>query len=700
LSGCGDDGAIFDEENNYCYYIDSTCAAQGRTPSSVTCGTLNAGVTRVCPCGTYVPQTDDTNVPSGTETTDGEVSSATRPLISLFLAVPFFFMGGNSRVALFAFLAAALPMTFAHNWVNSLSRSPSASTYQPCKPPLTDLPHAQVGPGQYFQVEWMTGHGDYAYFTTIHSRNADKMKLHTPTLLNDYINKAPNGSNTAMQRRFQKYHRKETPTLDNDVTDNFVANMFAEIVYPNSTDYIYRPPVFEGVVRRYQMRYNPQFLSEDIRVSYQSTLYPWIEAVYKFKVNSWAGGRVDTTNFIIPGYGGSGRYIVQYYWRGYRDCTDVDYKTTQVADIYGLPFNGTRWTKIDHCLFENVRNVYTSFQVFNDPQDCLARCTFTDCYGVNVVPLVAPDSAYKGFRPGPRDIWMYPNFYGSDIYVPWNQTAFNTSRYLYMSNPNSQKYLCYTVNPAEFTDTTDEYTLASDPEDPIFYSTCYYRFRGNLFADYATKVSPDSIVPWRYFDKCIGCDTQTSNTDPRMISKWTLEDKCVNCDYEPKPAKPVLYYPVEAGVKCDGQNPNAWSRPIHSSCPNTTQCWKQLRVIGRPNMVVSAAECKILASEDSDCSNTYMHRNTTNNCYCYSNRACCKTCSRVPDTTYNTYHLSTTADPTCATGTLSTDNTACCSKECGAGNCNTVAAAQDPVGFCYATSITRPCAQYGPPCKM
>jgi len=693
VSGCGEDGGIIDQENDYCYYVDPNCPAQNRTASTVNCKSDNVGITRMCPCGG-----EDSMSPAATQ----------RPaILGLLLLIPLFFMGNINNRLIFGILLVT-GMSFAHNWVNSLSRSPSASTYQPCKPPVTDLPHAEVGPGQAFQIEWMTAHGDFAYFAIIHSRDADKLKLHTPTVLNDYIKRAPNGTNQAMKSNLQKFHRKDTPTLDNDVTDNMIPDFFAEVIYPNNTDYIFRPAVFEGRVGNigtpkpnqiYQMRYKPASIAEDVRVSYRSDLYPWIEAVYKFKQVTLAAVRPDTANFFIPGFGGAGRYIVQYYWRGYRDCTDVDYKpTVQVAQIYGIPFNGTRWTKIDHCLFENVRRVFTSSQVFDNPSYCLDLCRTGDCYGVNVVPLIAPTTAYQGFKPDANDMWMYPNNYGSDIYIPWNATAFNITRFAYMTNPAATKYICYAVTPAEFTDTTDEYTISNDPEDPIFYSTCFYRFRGNLFEDYATKASPDEIVPWRFYDKCIDCKSQSSNRNPLTVPKWPITDKCINCDYEPSQPDPVNVLLVEGGVRCDGMN-NQWSNTAHTTCPNTTNCYKQMKILGRNLLTMPFSECQSLVASDPECISTFVYRNTSN-CYCYAKAACCKTCSRRVDPSYAVYQLAATPDPTCATGTKSTDGTKCCSKECGAGNCNTVATNQDPVGFCYATGITRPCAKFGPPCQL
>jgi hypothetical protein len=686
LSGCGIDGATFDPVNEYCYYNDDTCTVQGRTASSVSCDTSADGVTRFCPCDSEDPNPASHNAPG---------------ILAILLVIPLLFSGLNQRVFFGVLLVCSL--VFGHNWVQSVSRSPAASTYRPCKPPLTDMPHAQVGPNQAFQVEWMQGHGDYTYFVIIHSKDADKLKLHTTTMLNDYIANAPNGTNKAADYFLQRFHLKSDTSLDNQVTEKNITNYFQALISVNDTRYIKRPAVFGSTGLKYQFQYRASELAGDARVSYKSAKYPWIEAVYKFLHSTLNAGRPDTANFYIPGNAGEGRYIVQYLWRGYYDCVDVDYKSTQVASVYGLPFNGTRWNRIDHCLFENVRAVYYSSKIYTDPKYCLNLCTFTDCFGVNVVPLVAPNSVYQGFK---NENWTYPQNYGSDMYVPWNEGHFNNTRGLFNANAAPTKFMCYAVQPREFTDTTDEYTVSNDPEDPIFYSTCFYRYRGNLFEDYLNSTTDTLDIPWRYNDKCIDCASKTTNAPAATIfPKWKVPSVCVDCDKEPGKTSPPLPLNtlVETGVRCDGSTTGVWSKGTHHTCNNNgTMCWKTLKAIGRNSNSVNLDECRAIAAEDSECSNTYIYRQSASSCSCYTKTACCKTCSRRPDATYNTYELSTTADPTCATGIKSVDNVACCSSSCGVGGCvnATMTAVQDQVGFCCANCITRSCAVYGPPCKL
>ena len=74
-------------------------------------------------------------------------------------------------------------------------------------------------------------------------------------------------------------------------------------------------------MRLYQ--YAPQQVAADLRVSYASSKYPWLEAVHRFKqVNKWPKA-FDIARFAIDARKGAGQYVVHYVWRGYRDCIDV-----------------------------------------------------------------------------------------------------------------------------------------------------------------------------------------------------------------------------------------------------------------------------------------------------------------------------------------------------------------------------------------
>ena len=70
--------------------------------------------------------------------------------------------------------------------------------------------------------------------------------------------------------------------------------------------------------------------ADDRRVAYANAKYPHLEAVHMFKTikptDEKAGypKQFDTSRISIPARAGAGMYIVQYFWRGYRDCIDVD----------------------------------------------------------------------------------------------------------------------------------------------------------------------------------------------------------------------------------------------------------------------------------------------------------------------------------------------------------------------------------------
>jgi len=731
VSGCGMYPSVYDPAMGVCYYSEGNCT--GRPARAVNCDTVVPSMARNCPCiagqssgtntGTNSGTNSGTNTDSGTTIFESPANTRSPGLLAILLIFPFLF-SANPRLAFALFLIFSVAS--AHNWINSLSRSPGASTYRPCKPPLTDMPHAQVGPGQSFEIEWMNGHGGDTYFVIIHRDNVDKLKLHTTTMLDDYINKAPNGSNRAMDPLRQKFHRKDSAGLNNTYTDaNGVVvhqpGFYAGIIPYGDARFIYRPPVFGGRIGgitnpsnnsvHYQMLYNTTHLSTDRIVSYNSTIYPWIEAVYRFSMVTMQAGQPDVARFYIPGFGGLGRYIVQYLWRGYYDCVDVDLKPNPVPNVYGIAANATVWNRIDHCLFDGVRMVFRNAEIVTDASYCLAGCSTGDCYGVNIVPLKAPSSAYQGFTAPVNVTWKYPNVYGSDIYVPWDWGNFNSTRDQLVGISDEDRYICYAVQPKQFTDTEDEYKVASDPDDPIFYSTCYYRFSGNLFPEYLVNhTDPFGNLPWRYNSKCIDCESKARNSDPtNLFPKWKVTDTCVNCNAEPAVLAPApVAILVENGTRCDGYT--SWrNATTHQTCQvNTTvnYCVKQLYPIGRgSNAHITMDECRIMAENEPDCSKHYFRRNITNSyrCFCYRAESCCLTCSRVADPAYMLYESKTTPDPTCANGTLSADGLSCCSASCGAGQCIANAGNNRPqVGQCCSSCIpaARTCSQYSAPCKM
>eukprot|EP01115_Flamella_aegyptia_P011615 TRINITY_DN550_c0_g2_i1.p1 TRINITY_DN550_c0_g2~~TRINITY_DN550_c0_g2_i1.p1 ORF type:complete len:579 (+),score=218.16 TRINITY_DN550_c0_g2_i1:32-1768(+) len=573
----------------------------------------------------------------------------------------------------------------------------------------------------------MSAHGGFTYLVIVHSKDKAFMQQHNAKLLDDYIALAPAGATiNATYGEYMKLHWKDNQTLDNDFpptsTGVSVPNYFARFIDRTDPLWIDRSPAMEGQVGRVQkptfnntniwlVQFKPEQLAQDKICSYQSTKYPWIEAVYKYKHTAMQPNRPDVAHVTIPGFGGSGRYLVHYLWSGYRDVIDVDYSdsTTPVAEIYGYPPTTARWRRIDHCLFDNPRAVYDLSEVVTDATHCLRRCEGrSSCWGVNVVPLKAPETAYK-FKQPADTIWLFPDIYGTDIYVPWNLTVFNATKSRLLANATSDKFICYTVMPADFTDTTDEYTVSKDPDDPIFYSTCYYRYRGYSFPGYVdnTALSP-GLGPWRFNDKCVDCANQAVNVYSNIVPQWSVSEKCINCDKEPvtvpQPTLPTLNL-IESGVKCDGYG--SWSRANHHNCTgptNTTDCYTQLYPLGRSTSTnVTLDECRAMVANNPNCSNyfSWTFNATSTRCYCYLTKECCKTCSRRIDLAMATYELVTVPDPNCDTGVLSADGKSCCSASCGVGGClNTTSTSVNNVGFCHANVITRSCTQYGPPCLI
>ena len=84
----------------------------------------------------------------------------------------------------------------------------------PCLPPLAGSnTHVRVNPGQEFLIEWASGHpGTDHYMIVLEASNAEKMNLHTETLLNDYISSAPASQLSTPTSKFRKMHYGWTGT--------------------------------------------------------------------------------------------------------------------------------------------------------------------------------------------------------------------------------------------------------------------------------------------------------------------------------------------------------------------------------------------------------------------------------------------------------------------------------------------------------
>jgi hypothetical protein len=156
-----------------------------------------------------------------------------------------------------------------------------------------------------------------SYFAICHSKNQQFMLQNSQTILEDYIKLAPASAViNATSGEYQRFHRKDTNSLDNDrySTDTIatIPNYFQAIIPSTDPLWIDRPVVFAGRVgnysnpknmsRIYQMQYKLADLANDVRVSYQSTKYPWLEAVYRFKMSALQAVRPDVAVKINYGF--------------------------------------------------------------------------------------------------------------------------------------------------------------------------------------------------------------------------------------------------------------------------------------------------------------------------------------------------------------------------------------------------------------
>jgi hypothetical protein len=96
--------------------------------------------------------------------------------------------------------------------------------------------------------------------------------------------------------------------------------------------------------------------------------------------------------------------------------------------------------------------------------------------------------------------------------------------------------VCYGVEARPQTATSPEFITTSDPEDPVFYSTCYVRERNVTWLDIEKTAPP--MPGWRFNRKCLDCDTYQRNlaaTANMFVPQWKLADKCYDCSLQQKP---------------------------------------------------------------------------------------------------------------------------------------------------------------------
>ena len=236
-----------------------------------------------------------------------------------------------------------VPYAEAHNWINSpQSRATKASTVTPCLPRADSTPHVRANPDQDFLVEWASGHpGSDHFFVVLKATDAAMMSRHSEAMLNEYVAGAP-AAPYMEGARYRKMHYGWTATSraggDEPQHSNYIAQGLVEVA-ATAPEFAPRPGAFAcasfgsvkgtwetqdceqvGDLKLYN--YPAAAHASDARVAYANPKYPWIEAVHRFKAIKPTADKngypkqFDTARFSIPARGGTGDYIVQYYWRG------------------------------------------------------------------------------------------------------------------------------------------------------------------------------------------------------------------------------------------------------------------------------------------------------------------------------------------------------------------------------------------------
>jgi len=255
------------------------------------------------------------------------------------------------------------------------------------------------------------------------------------------------------------------------------------------------------------------------------------------------------------------------------------------------------------------------------------------------VPIILPTSVYAPFRAGPRNVSLIPD---GPLCSRRNQ----------INNGKPGDRLCYPLQQREKIPLLpeDSYITTNDPEDPAFYSTCFFRIKPTSLPPAPVPIrEPD----WQFHHKCVDCGEAIKTTYEHYIPMWNISNTCRNCDID-GPAKasipvpknwtaPLPWTKMPNGVCVNKDDPKT-----QYTCVNTTACTIGLGLYGmRGDM--SFRDCYELARNRKECGRVvYMttpYQNDPAQCTCWTNHtatnACCGACVVQPqgNNYYNMYYL-------------------------------------------------------------
>lgn len=425
-----------------------------------------------------------------------------------------------------------IPLSQSHNWLSSPSRSNKGAvpgsrfngfTSPPC-PQKTGRVHLQVAAGQKFPIEWASGHGfgSSTYIILMKAEDEMYMKKNTFAMLDDYIDNAPVGSNIMDDEK--AYHvtnngPSSAGSLDQEVTTTFNQPIGRPKQFRNDNS-VTDPRVYTK---------KAQYTQNDKRVMYTNAKYPWIISMHRFRLQEDKPDEMDLAFMEIPTSMGSGKFVIQYMWNGYYDCVDINVLDVLSTDIWGSAAAGGTLDRIDHCFYTPGLAGYQVQQMPNNDnrrcivvkkgegiEQCQKNCLNNNqCDSVQVTPWKLQNGVVK-----------FPGMHQAGTsHLPQDCLPRDTS------GMNEDDLLCYMIQSGDPPEVGPAYKIMYDPEDPVFYSTCYNKQAAWEFKQTCTSCRPAAPQPGFKFDRhCISCYDMKMNMNPEAVPRWTISDKCEHCD--------------------------------------------------------------------------------------------------------------------------------------------------------------------------
>jgi len=410
------------------------------------------------------------------------------------------------------------------------------------------MPQAQVAAGQMFPIEWSTGHpGSYYYFVVLKASDEHQIAEHTFDLMDDYIQKAPQDAYIYEAPEYRRMHVSCTYLYPQHNGKKFLdcpehlhndGSKYQGGIVANDDPLKIDREAYFGAERATttHFHYTDSDLASDQRVAYNSSDYPWIEAVHKVKINYRNPREWDIAHFSIPARGGGGEYLIHVLWRGYRDVIDVDVLPQDAVKPYGRPGQVSRWVKTEHCMYPNYqKNSFTHCHYLRSGESVAACQNYCEgrsgsrCTALNVVPLHTPAiTAIAGVIPNPE--------------IPWNKKC-KLEDIPGWAKTDDSAMVCYTFEAKEPTDDgfnpeTEDiwYVRDYDDQDPIFYSTCYRRdvvrdFSDNVPCPLCEVTASNTPPQWHFGESCMSCQDAAKQLGEDIVSLPSLSKVCEKCSF-------------------------------------------------------------------------------------------------------------------------------------------------------------------------